>query len=142
MDKKTYIASSSKIGKNIKFHRQLQEVSQTVLARAVGVAPAYISQIEAGLRRPSLKVLDRICAALDVRVSALLDEELPLTRERTIKMLRSLILYLANPRTGFEGIDDAQRPSSHANSEDHSVAPRLEHDEQEGRAANSGPALA
>ncbi len=51
-----------KIGENIRFYRNLRGLTQTALARQVEVAPAYISQIEANQRVPSLKVTRRIAS--------------------------------------------------------------------------------
>ena len=69
------------IGKNIKILRQMQGVTQTRLAEAVGVAPAYISQIESMIRVPSVKVTHRIAEALGTTVGTLLGEN-PETEHR------------------------------------------------------------
>ena len=60
------------IGKNIKILRQMQGITQTRLAESVGVAPAYISQIESMIRVPSVKVTHRIAEALGTTVGTLL----------------------------------------------------------------------
>jgi len=43
-------------GKHLRSCRKQRRMTQTELARIVGVAPAYVSQIESSLRMPILKV--------------------------------------------------------------------------------------
>jgi transcriptional regulator with XRE-family HTH domain len=88
------------IGKNIKVLRQMQGVTQTRLAESVGVAPAYISQIESMIRVPSVKVTHRIAEALGTTVGTLLGEksdsgtEGRLTKLEQIHLLKRLVLEL------------------------------------------------
>lgn len=62
-------------GKNLRYFRKMRRLTQTELAARVGVAPAYISQIEASLRVPSLRVTRGIAEALDLELPALLGAE-------------------------------------------------------------------
>ena len=88
------------IGKNIKILRQMQGVTQTRLAEAVGVAPAYISQIESMIRVPSVKVTHRIAEALGTTVGTLLGENPEtntdgrLSKLEQIHLLKRLVLEL------------------------------------------------
>jgi transcriptional regulator with XRE-family HTH domain len=88
------------IGKNIKILRQMQGVTQTRLAETVGVAPAYISQIESMIRVPSVKVTHRIAEALGTTVGTLLGEnpdtsaEGRLSKLEQIHLLKRLVLQL------------------------------------------------
>lgn len=88
------------IGKNIKILRQMQGVTQTKLAEAVGVAPAYISQIESMIRVPSVKVTHRIAEALGTTVGTLLGENPEastdgrLSKLEQIHLLKRLVLEL------------------------------------------------
>ena len=59
-------------GKNLRFYRKQRRQTQTELANRVGVAPAYVSQIESALRMPSLKVARRFAEALNVELPVLL----------------------------------------------------------------------
>ena len=59
-------------GKNLRYYRKMRRMTQTELAGRVGVAPAYVSQIESALRMPSLKVARRMAAALGLELPALL----------------------------------------------------------------------
>jgi transcriptional regulator with XRE-family HTH domain len=87
------------IGRNIKTLRQLQGVTQTKLARRVGVAPAYISQIESMSRVPSVRVTHRIAEALGTTVGTLLGEAEAgihgrLTKAEQLQLLKRLVLEL------------------------------------------------
>jgi transcriptional regulator with XRE-family HTH domain len=59
-------------GRNVRFYRKQRRLTQTELATLVGVAPAYVSQIESALRMPSLKVARRFAESLDVDLPLLL----------------------------------------------------------------------
>ena len=88
------------IGKNIKILRQMQGVTQTRLAETVGVAPAYISQIESTIRVPSVKVTHRIAEALGTTVGTLLGENSEssgdgrLSKLEQLHLLKRLVLEL------------------------------------------------
>ncbi len=58
-------------GKSLRQFRKTRRMTQTELANAVGVAPAYVSQIESSLRVPSLRVARRIAEVLHVDLPAL-----------------------------------------------------------------------
>jgi transcriptional regulator with XRE-family HTH domain len=89
-----------KIGENIRFYRNLRGLTQTALARKVQVAPAYISQIEANQRVPSLKVTRRIAAVLGIDMSVLVREadarvqEGRLSDSEKLDLLRTLIMAI------------------------------------------------
>ncbi len=59
-------------GKNLRFYRKQRRLTQTELASQVGVAPAYVSQIESALRMPSLKVARKFAECLSVELPILL----------------------------------------------------------------------
>ncbi|MEZ5066538.1 MAG: helix-turn-helix transcriptional regulator [bacterium] len=87
-----------KIGENIRFYRNLRGLTQTALAKQVEVAPAYISQIEANQRVPSLKVTRRIASVLGIEASVLVREAEArgrsgrLSASEKLDMLRTLIV--------------------------------------------------
>ena len=89
-----------KIGENIRFYRNLRSLTQTALARKVQVAPAYISQIEANQRVPSLKVTRRIATVLGIEMSVLVREADPRAHEgrlsdsEKLDLLRTLIMAI------------------------------------------------
>lgn len=53
-------------GKRLRRAREANEVSQSELAKIVGVSQAYISQIESGKRLPNRGIFDGICDAVDL----------------------------------------------------------------------------
>lgn len=57
----------------IKELRKNKGLSQKELAHLLNVSPAYIQQIEAGKKNPSVSTLKRIASALEVELSVLLD---------------------------------------------------------------------
>jgi transcriptional regulator with XRE-family HTH domain len=70
-------------GKNLRYYRKLRRLTQTDLATQVGVAPAYVSQIESALRMPSLKVARKFADVLRVNLASLLgNPETPRTGDR------------------------------------------------------------
>jgi transcriptional regulator with XRE-family HTH domain len=89
-----------KIGENIRFYRHLRSLTQTALARKVQVAPAYISQIEANQRIPSLKVTRRIANVLGIEMSVLVREADPRAQEgrlsdsEKLDLLRTLMMAI------------------------------------------------
>lgn len=80
------------IGRNIRALRQLLGVTQTKLAAKVGVAPAYISQIESMSRMPSVRVTHRIAEALGTTVGTLLGEANDVTLEGRLSKVEQLHL--------------------------------------------------
>lgn len=84
-------------GKRLRYYRKRRHLTQNQLAAEVGVAAAYVSQIESALRVPSLKVARRFAGALDVDLSILLGAEdaTPeideLTDAQKIELLRRLL---------------------------------------------------
>lgn len=51
---------------NMKYYRGLKKLSQAELAAKIGTAPNYISQIEAHKQFPSVQMLEKIAAALEI----------------------------------------------------------------------------
>jgi len=106
-----------KIGENIRFYRNLRSLTQTALARKVQVAPAYISQIEANQRVPSLKVTRRIANVLGIEMSVLVREADPRAQEgrlsdsEKLDLLRTLIMAIegesrsADPESGARTVE-------------------------------------
>jgi len=62
--------SATEIGGRLAAHRARRGVKVTALARAAGVSPSLISQIERGQTRPSVSTLFTLAEALDVPVDA------------------------------------------------------------------------
>ncbi|MGI8508849.1 MAG: helix-turn-helix domain-containing protein [Gemmatimonadaceae bacterium] len=62
------------IGRVIRTHRKTRGITIEGLASGSGVSRAMVSDIERGVKNPTIKVVSQIAAALDLSVSDLLDE--------------------------------------------------------------------
>ncbi|MFF5205040.1 helix-turn-helix domain-containing protein [Streptosporangium sp. NPDC000396] len=62
------------IGERVRYWREKKQRKQAAVAGLCGITEEYLSQIERGLKIPSLPVLHALAAELGVPVSALLDE--------------------------------------------------------------------
>ena len=60
------------LGQFIKSQRQLAKLSQRELARLANLSDPYVSQIERGRHDPSIKVLQAIAKALNIRADTIL----------------------------------------------------------------------
>lgn len=61
-----------KINAAIKKAREDARLSQEQLADLAGIHRTYVSQLERGIKVPTLTILERICSALSIRVSELI----------------------------------------------------------------------
>ena len=68
-------AEKKEMGKRIKIARIRADMTQEMLADAVGIVPVYVSRIESGLGNPSLEIILNIANALYVSVDELLYDE-------------------------------------------------------------------
>lgn len=82
------------IGEAIQSLRASKGLSQGDLAKQAGVAPSYVSRIEAGKQLPSLSVFTRIARGLGTTLSHLLilgeDQTVPVLSESRKLLLKSL----------------------------------------------------
>lgn len=65
----------SSVGKKLKFLRKSKKITQKQVANRTGLSPSLLSQIENGQVAASLTTLDKLSAALNVKISYFLDEE-------------------------------------------------------------------
>lgn len=80
MQKLVEALNYSKIGHHVRMYRKEENLSQEALAQKCSTTSRYLSDIENGKCRPSLEMLARISAALDVSVDSLLyDSPTPYT---------------------------------------------------------------
>ena len=96
------------IGEKLKRLRLAEKITQKELARKVGCTPAYISLLENGRVDPSLSMLKKITATLNITI---VDFFRPDTEEKTIvrkkdrevvefpKSKMSIQMLVANPRS-------------------------------------------
>jgi transcriptional regulator with XRE-family HTH domain len=64
-----------RIGERLRFYRQAKGKTQAVVAGLAGVTEDYLSQIERGLKTPTISLLQQFAKILGVRVSDLLGEQ-------------------------------------------------------------------
>lgn len=60
------------LGVNIRYYRQLREMTQEELAARADMERSYVSDLERGTRNPSVAALGRIADALDIEPYLLL----------------------------------------------------------------------
>ncbi|MGB9662081.1 MAG: helix-turn-helix domain-containing protein [Moorellaceae bacterium] len=76
------------LGSTIRNFREEKGYSLEELARKSQISPSYLSEIERGRKRPSLKTLDKICSALNLPREALIPPETEITLGHRIRLLR------------------------------------------------------
>lgn len=60
------------LGRNVRIRRQALGLSQEQLALEAGMKRSYLSELERGLRNPTVRALGRLADALETEPSALL----------------------------------------------------------------------
>ncbi|MCA9751772.1 MAG: helix-turn-helix transcriptional regulator [Gemmatimonadetes bacterium] len=105
-------------GKNLRAQRKERRMTQTELANLVGVAPAYVSQIESSLRMPSLKVARRFAESLGVELPVLLgtaeSDHRGLSDPEKIEMLRQVARAIERDLDRKEDLELTEEyPGSH-----------------------------
>lgn len=66
------IRDTVNIGEQIKYYRKLRNMSQETLALSANTTPAFIGQIERGVKNPTIKTVEKIATALDMELYELL----------------------------------------------------------------------
>jgi transcriptional regulator with XRE-family HTH domain len=99
------------IGERIRFYREAQRKKQAVVAGLAGITDDYLSQIERGLKTPTITLLHRIARILGVPTSALLGEppsESDDPGSPAIPAIHRALLGYAPPREGSGSSDLAE----------------------------------
>jgi transcriptional regulator with XRE-family HTH domain len=90
-------APEVRIGERLRFYRQARGKTQAVVAGLAGVTEDYLSQIERGLKTPTIALLHRFSRILAVRISELLGESAAEHSEAAVPagnaVQRALIAY-------------------------------------------------
>jgi len=90
------------IGPAIRARRRARSLTLEALAARSGVSRAMVSDIERGVKNPTIKVVSQIAAALDLSVSDLLEERRP-EAARELSIVRAgERRVLVDPRSGVE----------------------------------------
>jgi transcriptional regulator with XRE-family HTH domain len=73
------------LGNLLRTSRESAGLTQEALAYRAGVDRSYISQLERGLKSPTVKMFLRICRALEISPSKIIAqiENAPVTKKRT-----------------------------------------------------------
>lgn len=82
------------IGKRIAEKRKANNLTQSVLAEAVGVTTPFISQIESGIRKPSYGLIIKICHQLNVPLDYILSGDTSIGENPADKLIFSAISHL------------------------------------------------
>lgn len=90
------------LGKNIKARRLEQKLSLEALAERTGVSRAMLSDIERGVKSPTVRVVSQIAEGLGCTVSQLLGEQQPGAAHSFTVLRRSERRMLLDPQTGVE----------------------------------------
>lgn len=62
------------LGRNVRLQREARGLSQEALAFEAGMKRSYLSELERGLRNPSVRALGRLASALGIEPATLLRE--------------------------------------------------------------------
>ncbi|WP_162652199.1 helix-turn-helix transcriptional regulator [Lentilitoribacter sp. Alg239-R112] len=65
-----------RFGKNVRYWRKQRGISQEEFADRAQLHPTYVSGIETGYRNPTVKIVGRIAAALNVKPADLFEENI------------------------------------------------------------------
>ena len=60
------------LGRNVRLQRQARGLTQEQLALDAGMKRSYVSELERGLRNPTVRALGRLAAALEIEPVVLL----------------------------------------------------------------------
>ncbi len=77
----------------IQKYRIARRLTQENLAEKVDLSVSYISEIENGKKRPSLKTLEKIAAALEVSLVSLMGEDDKKDAEKEIQIECPFLIY-------------------------------------------------
>lgn len=65
---------SKLVGKTIAFFRNQKGISQEVLSGLADIGRSHLSAIERGERKPTIETLYRICTALNIKMSTVIQK--------------------------------------------------------------------
>lgn len=89
------------VGKNIRYYRKQNNISQDRLAELSELSSNYIGQIELGNKQPSLESLIRIANALHVSSDLLLSDLIEKSHSGTTSILYDKISHLPMDKQKF-----------------------------------------
>lgn len=84
------------VGIRIREARKQKKFTQQMLADAIGVSEMYISQIERGIKMPSLNLFIQIITVLDISADYILRDTLPSGKDFVYQEVTELLDKLSN----------------------------------------------
>ena len=63
------------LGRNVRARREAKGMTQEQLALDAGMKRSYVSELERGLRNPTVRALERLALALEVEASVLVSKQ-------------------------------------------------------------------
>jgi transcriptional regulator with XRE-family HTH domain len=77
------------IGQKIREYRKNKALKLVNIAERTGLSKPFISEIERGIKSPSIETLSKICSALDITLAEFFTEEEPSLSPELRKLLDS-----------------------------------------------------
>lgn len=62
------------VGIKVRNFREKLNMSRSDFSKVTGISASYLSEIERGIKNPTIEILQKICTAFDVTLSELLEE--------------------------------------------------------------------
>lgn len=87
------MADNYSIGKRLKELRGQYGLSQERLALQAGITPAYLGQIERGIKNPTVVTVERLCDALGVSLADFFSDQ-PISPEESDPTLKQVFFEL------------------------------------------------
>ena len=76
------------VGDRIRLYRKKENMSQEELAWIANITPAYLGQVERGLKSPTITVLNKVTAALNISLAELFAAPSDPLKDKTATMRR------------------------------------------------------
>ena len=92
------VSSTQVLSQRIRHYRKTRSMTQKQLATALGCAPRYITQIEQGLKGPSLDKLVAICKWFGISLADLL----PIEEQDDVVAREQMILEIVEALKGLD----------------------------------------
>lgn len=93
------------IGEALRLIRVFHDLSQTALAKTFGVSNSYVSEIESGVKQPTLEMLERYAKTFKIPLSSILffsesldrpKDRREQTRQYVSKKVLTILDFIAN----------------------------------------------
>jgi len=89
------------IGKNIRYYREEQELTQKMVAHRAGFTAAYLGYLERGEKNPSVEIIERVADSLGIEPYYLLMDNLEENLPSELMHLLHVVNNLEENHTEF-----------------------------------------